>query len=218
MNVEITSPPAEEPVSLTEARQWMKVDVVDAAEDALITFCVSAARRWCETQSGRAFITRTARASMDDFPRGDIAPDLVSRQSLEARGVPDFLSSGLEIRLPSPKLQTVSQIQYYAADGTLTVLNPSDYQVDSASEPGRILPAPDKTWPTTQAGRINAVRITFVCGYGLAAAVDERCKTAILLLAAHWYENREAVLKGTISKEIELACRALMDQIWHGQM
>jgi hypothetical protein len=53
-------------------------------------------------------------------------------------------------------------------------------------------------------------------GYGAASAVPDDAKQAILLLASHWVENREAVLSGTISKEIELSYTALTDRLKWG--
>jgi uncharacterized phiE125 gp8 family phage protein len=39
---------------------------------------------------------------------------------------------------------------------------------------------------------VEPIRIRFVAGYGLAAAVPTSLKQACLLLIAHWYEAREA--------------------------
>jgi hypothetical protein len=46
--------------------------------------------------------------------------------------------------------------------------------------------------------------------------VPDDAKQAMLLLASHWVENREAVLTGTISKEIELSYTALTDRLKWG--
>jgi hypothetical protein len=55
-----------------------------------------------------------------------------------------------------------------------------------------------------------------VCGYGAASAVPEDAKQAVRLLAAHWYENAEATVVGTISKELELSYTALVARLKWG--
>jgi hypothetical protein len=60
------------------------------------------------------------------------------------------------------------------------------------SEPARILTAFGQVWPTTRQ-QINAVQITFTCGYGAATAVPSGLKHWILMRLATLYANREAV-------------------------
>ncbi|NDB18915.1 MAG: phage gp6-like head-tail connector protein [Actinobacteria bacterium] len=43
--------------------------------------------------------------------------------------------------------------------------------------------------------------------------VPKQAVHAINMLIGHWYFNREAVLTGTISKEIELAVAALLSPL-----
>ena len=65
----------------------------------------------------------------------------------------------------------------------------TDYQVDVYSEPGWIMPGANG-WPAIM-DTINAVRVRFVAGY---EAVPPAIKQAVMLLAAHYYENRESVV------------------------
>jgi uncharacterized phiE125 gp8 family phage protein len=57
------------------------------------------------------------------------------------------------------------------------------------SEPGRIVLAYGKSWPSTY-DEIQAVQIRFVCGYATAADVPAEIKLAILLKVAQLYEHR----------------------------
>jgi uncharacterized phiE125 gp8 family phage protein len=83
-------------------------------------------------------------------------------------------------------------------------MDTADYFVDDKSEPGRVALAYNKSWPTLSLRPTNAVVVQFTAGYGDAADdVPQRVKQAMLLLIGHWYEHREAVLTGSISKEIE---------------
>jgi uncharacterized phiE125 gp8 family phage protein len=184
-----TVAPAEEPVTTAEAKAHCRVDHDD--EDTLIASLIVAARQWCESWTGRQFVTATWRLSLDGFP-------------------------GCAIRLPKPPLQSVSSVAYDAADGTATTLGSSAYRTDADSEPGRLTPAYGLTWPTARC-QTNAVRVTYVAGYGAASAVPKAVKQAILLLVGHWYANREAVGSGGVASEIAMTAQALLTPFWTGQ-
>jgi len=196
MPIKITIAPASEPVSLDEAKLHLRVDGTD--DDAWITRAIKAARMWCETRACAAFVTQTAELALERFPT---APD---------REAPAIV-------VPLPPLSTVTSVQYYDAQGVLQTLDASKYQVDAVSQPGRILPAPGTSWPATQSGRIDAVKVTFVCGVA-SDQVDPRVPQAILMLVGHWYEHRESFVTGTIATEIQEASAALMAQLWHGRL
>lgn len=98
----------------------------------------------------------------------------------------EFPASG--IRIPLPPLQSVTYVRYVDPTSGLET-DATGYTVDTASEPGWVMP-PDGGWPTTMA-TVNAVRVRFVAGY---TTVPPAIKHAIMLLAAHYYENRESVV------------------------
>ena len=54
---QITTEPATEPLTLTEAKEHLRVDGTD--EDTLITSIITVARKLCENYTNRAFITQT---------------------------------------------------------------------------------------------------------------------------------------------------------------
>lgn len=193
----VVTPPTEEPVSLAEAKAHLRVDGSD--EDALIASLISAARSMCEDLAGRAFVTQTLCAYPDGFP-----------------------DCGGAIKVPRPMLQSITSVEYYDVDGALQTLATTVYEADAIAEPGEVVLLPGQTWPDVQAERRNAVRITYVAGYGNAAAVDARAKQAMLMLIAHWYENREATITGgmntAVSAEIQLGLNALLGQLWHGHL
>ena len=59
----------------------------------------------------------------------------------------------------------------------------------------------------------NSVMITWWGGYGEdGRSVPTQIRHAMLLLVAHWYgAGREAVVTGSISKEIEFGVKSLLD-------
>jgi len=186
MITKLVTAPAVEPVTLTEAKAHLRVDVTD--DDTLISSLITSARQYIERAIRRALITQTWRASIDEFP---------------ATG---------EIILPKPPLQSVTSIQYTDINDSTSTVSSSTYTVDTDSEPGRIVLKYGQTWPSSSLAVTNPIQITFVAGYGLAADVPAHFKQVILLLVGHWYENREAIaVTGAIPKEMPLAVKSLID-------
>ena len=50
-----------------------------------------------------------------------------------------------------------------------------------------------------------------MAGYGAASAVPEMVKQSIRMKAAHWYENREALIIGVSAMEAPMAAKRLDD-------
>lgn len=185
----VITPPASEPVTTAEAKLWLRQE--ESEDDALIDSLISAARAYAEAAQKRQLLQATLRLSLDQFPV------LTSSWRVDSNA----------ITLPLPKLVSVSSITYIDQSGNSTVMSPSLYTVDKASQPGRIMPVYWQPWPTVRP-QIGAVQVQYVAGYANAAAVPEATKTAIKLLVAHWYRNREAV--GNVGGPIELAVSALL--------
>jgi uncharacterized phiE125 gp8 family phage protein len=105
------------------------------------------------------------------------------------------------IEPPRPTLVSVQSIKYLDVDGVLQTLDAALYSVDTASEPGRIVPIWGEAWPSARLD-VNAVRIEFTAGYANAAAVPQPIKAWMFLAIATWYAQREAVITGTIVSEL----------------
>jgi len=108
----------------------------------------------------------------------------------------------------------VDSITYLDSESVIQTFAASSYHVDTDSEPGRVLPNPNSLWPIAQADRLNAVTITFKAGYGAAATdVPASLRRAVLILAGHEYDNRDAVTVGGMgAREIPLGVRDLAYQ------
>ncbi len=185
MHLTLKTPPAAAVVTVEEAKAHLRVD--EAADDSYITALVAKATQAAERYCDRAFITQDWVLALDAFP-----------------------SCTKLIKVPLPPLVSVTQLSYVDADGADQVLASADYQVSKRS-PAVIAPAPGKSWPATQAGRLDAVAIEFKAGYGDAAdAVPKPIHHAILLLVAHWYENREPVNIGNIVNALPFTVDSLL--------
>jgi uncharacterized phiE125 gp8 family phage protein len=164
--------PAEEPVTLAEAKLHLRVEPDVTDDDALIARLITVARIQCENTARRAFVQRACVAQLDCWP-GD--------------GV---------IVLTTPPLISVEGITYTDEDDLETTLDETLYVVDVHSEPGRIVLKRNASWPSAALVEAGAIRIEYTAGYGAAADVPAGYKQAILLYLGHLYENREAVVVG----------------------
>lgn len=190
MGLLLVNTPAEEPLTVAEAKLHLRIPEDQTAEDGLVDALVRAAREYCEGLQRRAYVEQTWRLTLDEFPYG---------------------SEGQAILVPKPPLKSVASIKYRDNTGSLVTLAASEYTVDLVSQPGRIVPAYGKYWPNTRSIP-NAVEVEFVCGYGTAASVPTAEKQAMKLLIGHWYANREAVITGTIQAEIAFAVNSLLSR------
>lgn len=159
------------PISVIEARQHCRAS---DAEDAILALYVAAATQAVQDATGRALTTETWRLSADAFPD-------------------DYLI------LPRAPLLAVTEVRYWTDEAVPvdTLLDASVYQVlaptGPTAQPGRVMLAASQTWPAVQAGRADAVRVTFTAGYGPDASdVPRPLCAAILLMAGSMYEFREA--------------------------
>lgn len=170
-------PPAEEPVTLAEAKEHLRVD--HAAEDKLIMRLVRAARELSEAETGRRWVTQTVTYTAADFPRG-------CRYALVGgRVVPGVM------QLPVEPVQSVTAVRYFDAAGQARTLAPgADWLAWVAHCPPLVYPAPGRLWPQTQCGRAGAVEVDAVVGYGAPPAVPAKAQQAILLAVGDWYEHR----------------------------
>ena len=92
----------------------------------------------------------------------------------------------------------------------------ANYVVETDRTPGRVHLAYGANWPTATLRPASPITITYVSGWSTVGTIPQRYKQAILLLAGHWYENREnVVVSGAVPKSIPLAFEslALMDRV-----
>lgn len=168
-------------LTLDEAKAHARIPEGDTDEDALIIGYVRSATEHFDGRDGylgRALLTQTWDLKFDRFPGFSDEP----------------------IEVPLPPLQSVTSITYVDTAGATQTWASSEYDVDTHSEPGRILPGYNYRWPSTR-DQINAVTLRFVAGYGADPAdVPERIRLATAQLAAHWYQERELLAPGMVNR------------------
>ena len=158
------------------------------AEDTYLTSLITAARSYCEDFQGRAYITQTWELALPCFYQ--------------------------EIEVPKGNLQAIDSITYKNSVGVTTTLAANtDYVMSIRGIVGRVVPAYGKIWPWFVPFPLDAVVVTFTCGYGTAADVPEKVIQAMKLLISHWFTNRVPIdqAQGN-AKEISFTLSALLWQ------
>jgi len=165
MGLELKTAPSVEPISLTEAKNHLRVDISN--DDTLISALITAAREHTETYLQKCLISQTW-YQYHDF------------------GFP------CTIELLKNPVQSVTAITYIDGNGTEQTVATSIYDLDVNRKPATIFRAYSQIWPITRLIQ-NAVKIEFITGYGDASTnVPAAIRSAMFLLIGHLYENREA--------------------------
>lgn len=192
----LISAPEVEPVSVDDLKQYLRLDT--SADDNLLPGFIQAAREMAETMLWRTLVTTTWELVFDTFPPFGYSSRAAVEYAVNQipfgsdRGYWLNVSQNL-IELPNPPLQSVTSITYLDQSNTWKTLDPSNYVV-SVGDPGQIQPKYASIFPITLPGMLSSVKVQFVAGYGDdATALPASVKTAIMLLAAHLYNRRDAV-------------------------
>lgn len=187
-----TSGPLVEPVSVVDAKAHLRVDGDD--DNIYIASLISAAREWVEAYLDRTLVHTQWTLRLESLD-----------EQIELPRPPMATSSG----------QTAVTITYTLEAGETATLSTQTYRVDRNSTPGEITPVYGQVWPTHRIDD-NSVTVTWWAGYGSSGAdVPAAIKHAMLMLVAFWYDNRSAVVVGSISKPLEFAVESLLSsQKW----
>lgn len=164
--------PVVEPVSIGELKSHLRIDQSFNDDDLYLQSLASAARHHVETVSDRTLVRCQWQMKLDAFPAWDI-------------------------ELPRPPITTGSiTVTYVPSDGVYSPVAFTNFREDRDSTPAVIRPQWNGSWPTCR-GAENDVTITYWAGYGDdPGRIPATARHCCLMLAAHWYANRESVVQG----------------------
>lgn len=170
--------PASEPVTVAEAKIFLRVD--HSNDDDLIGATIKAARAWAESYTRRKFVHTTL--------------DCSYRELFDTR---------MPLYVPYAPLVSVSSVKYYDGGGTLTTLDASNYVVKATGGAlagrGYIEAARGASLPALDSYTEYPVIVRAVCGYGSSASsVPDGIKSAIKLMLGDMYEQRQESVVGTV--------------------
>jgi len=164
----LLSGPAAEPVTLDEAKAFLRLDTTD--EDALVTSLITAARLHIEGISGRALLTQSWRTVLDCWPPGGV------------------------LTLPVGPLLSLTAVTAYDAGGNGTSLATDDVLVAANAAPPQLFVPPGFGSAVILRDR-QGVEIDYAAGYGDDPAdVPAPLRQAMLILVGYWFENRDSVI------------------------
>lgn len=178
-----TSATTGEPVTVREVKDHLYIS--DDTFDGQLQQMIRAGTDYCQRRTHRQFMPASYRLTLDRFP-------------------------AFEMELPKAPLRSITTIGYTSTAGSSATLSSTAYSVTTSDHiPGEVRPAFGESWPSAR-DIPGSVSVTFAAGYASRAKIPDTLKHALLLLCGHWYENRESVLIGTISKNLEHTLDALL--------
>lgn len=188
MGQKLVTEPAEEPVSLEEAKLHLREDSSD--QDDLIEIFIKAARQAVEKFTGLGLIDQTWDIYLDEFPTAD-----------------------KPIEMPLQPVVEVVGLFYIDGSGAEQEIDVASYRVDDVSVPSRISAV--SSWPSAD-DVSNAVRARVRVGYldtnsPPGENVPAPLKSAMLLIIGNLYAQRETIVVGATAVELPWAARFLME-------
>ena len=180
-----TVAPASYPVTYSEMKTHLRINDDDDTEQALIEDWIKAATDLFERETRSVTVTCTMRKLQDGF-------------------------NSTVIELPRYPIASLTSVEYLDTEADWQTLEADGTDLDSI--PARVfLP---ETLPTVHDTLRPTVRVTFTAGTS-AASVPALARTAIKLLVAFWYEQREAYGE-TDLKETPQGWKAIIRNFWTG--
>lgn len=179
--------PVLEPVSLSEAKVYLRVD--HDSEDQQILGFIRAAREYAEKHTGRRHLAQAELTlTLSCFPSCD-----------------------QPIRLPGGDVISITSLKYYDEDGVQqTMVAGDDYRGWLDHSPPLVYPGREKSWPATDPHTPQAVEVKYQVGWSSTASIPVGLKQAILLIVGQSMERRG---DDTPSDQIEIpkAATRLLD-------
>jgi len=170
MSLHIISPPAQTPVSVPEAKDYLRVTSSDFNGE--INSMILAVNAWLAGRDGwlgRSLVKQTLELRLAGFPQG-----LVHR-----------------IPLQRPPLIAVESVKYDDPDSVEQVLAPERYQVSHGDDGlPYLMMRRGQPWPASRC-EADTVRIRYTAGYGEDGRfVDDGIRQAILMTVARLFAAR----------------------------
>jgi uncharacterized phiE125 gp8 family phage protein len=163
--IQVKTDVSTEPVSVAEAKNYLKLPTATTTDDTILETLISAAREQVENYIGQALAVKTLIYQVNEC-------------------------DGESIYLPYPPHTSVSSVKrvYYdeTDDETLTVND--DYYVNGLNE---YVVDIGKTWSTSATTTVTGYKIEFICGYGGDGEdLPGTLKEAVLMTIDYNYYNR----------------------------
>lgn len=182
MKLRQTSTSFEEPVTVAELRQHLRIEHND--EDSYLTMLISSSRALAENMIDGIIADRVFEQKLDYFSYSMLLPH----------------------RPVDPESITIS---YFDEDGVSQNITSFDYKSDLFQT--TITPAYGESWPATESGK-DKVIIDFTAGIaGAEGSMPADVKHAILMIASTLYDQREDHTAQIKLNDVPLSSQMLLD-------
>lgn len=152
-------------VTTEEMKSHLMIDFSD--DDAQIASFVAAATRRLDGYSGilgRCLLTQGWEINLRTWPNS-------------------------RLRLPFPDVTGV-EVEYADADGQNQIIPESQFELVEGAQGTELVLRDGFSAPALSKAVELPVKLTITAGYGAVADVPSPIRVAVMMLAAHWYENR----------------------------
>lgn len=175
--IEIVTQTLLEPLTLTEAKTWLREDGDSTELNAEINGLVRTARIHAEGIIGKVTKRQSFKLTLDYWPCRSY------------------------IQLPVWKVDSVTAVNYRDTAEVMQTLDSSSYLLDGANS--RVVLKFGRTWPGAILSPSGAVTVEFLAGDD-AASYPSGLVLFVKQAIAHWYRNREAVTLGNSAVDSKL--------------
>ena len=171
MAFDIVTAAASEPITLTESKNFLRVDHSD--DDTLISALITASRQMCEEYTRRILVTTTIDEYFDKFPmnRWENLSNLI------------YLSRG--------PVASITSVKYVDEIGSEVTITSDQYIIDTISEPARIQSTAG--W-FAAAGVVNQVIVRYVVGTDVSS-IPKPLIQGMMLVISDLYDQRNDRVK-----------------------
>lgn len=181
MSVTLMTPPALEPISLAQMKAHLRIE--HAFEDALVSAYITSARLHIEARLAKLLISQNWRINFDRLPTGKV------------------------VELPLAPMLALNSVSYYTDLPGPNNIPPVDYSIDLNS----MRPRFSLHLQRQNLRSFGAYELDVSVGYGPAPEdVPADIRHALMMLVAHWHENREAATP-IVREHLPLGVRTILE-------
>jgi uncharacterized phiE125 gp8 family phage protein len=197
----ITTAAASEILTQSETKTHLRV--TSSAEDTYISTLIKVATQYAEKYCASSFINTTYEMTMEAWNDVFVSnatlgttSNILKSYTYPVGGYYSPYTGLAQIVLPKAPINSLTHVKYYDSDNALQTWSGANYNlIKPENQKGFFELVNGKNFPSIYA-RADAIKITFVSGYGSSASdVPEPIKQAVLLMIGSLYEKREETVK-----------------------
>ena len=187
--VTVTAAPSGKVVNTSDLQKQCEIAVSDGSHDDILdALCVAAVDLFEQTTNCH-LLSRTSDYTVDQPPSHDCDA----------------------MYLPHYPVTAIGDLQYIDENGSSQTYTGSNLVKSLTKKPAALSLTDGSSWPVVAEQRDTLTIKNVVTGYGTAADIPQGIKQSIMMLVAHWFENRESSVIGTITANTPMATEVIWE-------